>query len=184
MRQPRDRPAGQRGGYAGAMPVERAAAQPSFLTAGVVGGLAAGVAFVLAAMVAAVLQGASVLLPFRLFASVFLGEAALTPQVSPVTAVLVGLVAHFAIATAWGFVFGVLTGVVRVIRSSGGLALVGALFGTLVWLIDFYVMAPAFWPWFAAANPVAQFIVHVLFYGVPLGLWVARAVRFRDHLFR
>ena len=62
---------------------------------------------------------------------------------------------------------------VPALRSSiGVLTTVGVAYGLVLWLVNFYVIAPAAFPWFGMANPVVQFIAHVFFFGAVLGYYL------------
>jgi hypothetical protein len=48
---------------------------------------------------------------------------------------------------------------------------VATLYGLILWLVNFYLIAPAArWDWFAGANLLVQFFSHMLFFGAVLGL--------------
>ena len=49
----------------------------------------------------------------------------------------------------------------------------GMLFGAVVWVVDFHVFAPLLWQWMTGISSVSQFIGHVFFFGLPLGMWVS-----------
>ena len=68
-----------------------------------------------------------------------------------------------------------------IVRSASVAALAGAAWGTLLWVVNFYVVAPiAGWVWFPQmTDPLMQFVAHAGFFGVPLGLYVAWALRRR-----
>ena len=48
-----------------------------------------------------------------------------------------------------------------------------------LWVVNFYLIAPIFgWTWFPEmTDPLVQFVAHAGFFGVPLGLYVAWALR-------
>lgn len=173
-----DRDVERRGGYVEAqrMPAVRGLVT-SYVYAGIVGGLVAGLIFAVMEMIFAAAMGMSALMPIRMFASILLGQTALSPATSLSLVLPVAIIAHFAIAAFWGAIFGLIAGSIRGFGSIGAFALAGVVFGTLVWLIDFYVLAPLFWSWFIETNALGQFILHALFYGLPLGLWLGYATR-------
>jgi hypothetical protein len=53
----------------------------------------------------------------------------------------------------------------------GQLALAGTVFGTALWLVNFYVIAPlAGWTWFPGnVHHIIAFLGHAFFLGCPLG---------------
>lgn len=46
--------------------------------------------------------------------------------------------------------------------------------GLPLWLVNFYIIAPAVFPWFTNANPVVQFLAHTFFFGTALGIYLER----------
>jgi hypothetical protein len=54
-------------------------------------------------------------------------------------------------------------------------ALIGAatVFGLVLWLVNFYVIAPVLFPWFLMSPPPVQFLAHTIFFGTALGLLIA-----------
>lgn len=45
----------------------------------------------------------------------------------------------------------------------------GAVFGLLLWVVNFYLISPLAFPWFAMASPLVQFLAHTFFFGAVLG---------------
>jgi hypothetical protein len=89
-----------------------------------------------------------------------LGERAMAPGFDG-TAVLLGLVIHFAISAAWGIVFGLLfQGLSRGATIGAGFA-----WGFVVWLVMYYLVLPlAGMSEMARSTPIGMAIVsHVLF---------------------
>ena len=78
---------------------------------------------------------------------------------------------HLVLSAIYGAVFGAVASKVGALRSNR-IALIGAatVFGLLIWIVNFFVIAPVAFPWFAQTNGVVQFIAHTLFYGAVLGL--------------
>jgi hypothetical protein len=78
---------------------------------------------------------------------------------------------HLVLSAIYGAIFGAVASKVGALRNSR-IALVGAatVFGLLIWIVNFYVIAPVAFPWFAQTNAVVQFFAHTLFYGTVLGL--------------
>ena len=81
---------------------------------------------------------------------------------------------HLLLSAIYGAAFGAVASRMRALRGDRR-ALIGAatVFGLLIWIVNFFVIAPAAFPWFAEANPVVQFFAHTLFYGTVLGLLLA-----------
>jgi cellulose synthase/poly-beta-1,6-N-acetylglucosamine synthase-like glycosyltransferase len=146
---------------------------------GLIGGIIGGIVFALFEMIsAALLNGAAAFfMPLRSIGGIVLGMQALDPSFPLATAASVGMATHMVLSMIYGVVFAVAVGYLPALRSSSGV-LIGAatLWGLLLWLVNFYVIAPiAGWDWFAMANPVVQFLAHAFFYGSVLGLYLDRA---------
>jgi hypothetical protein len=78
---------------------------------------------------------------------------------------------HLVLSAIYGAVFGAVASKVGALRNNR-IALIGAatVFGLLIWIVNFFVIAPVAFPWFAQTNAVVQFFAHTLFYGTVLGL--------------
>ncbi len=83
----------------------------------------------------------------------------------------IGGFTHLVLSAIYGAVFGAVASKVGALRNNR-MALIGAatVFGLLIWIVNFYVIAPVAFPWFAQTNAVVQFFAHTLFYGTVLGL--------------
>ena len=95
------------------------------------------------------------------------------PGIAAPELLLAGLT-HLVLSAVYGAVFGAVASTVRALRNDQR-ALIGAatVFGLLIWIVNFFVIAPLAFPWFAETNGVVQFIAHTLFYGTVLGLMLA-----------
>lgn len=164
-----DGPVAERKGGA-SLVVERPASLPYVLPAAAGGVIAA---FVFLAYQLLVNTGLSVSGPFRLAASIVLGERAMAAGAPASTTVPVGLAVHVAIGLAWGTALGLVLMASRGRWAAGGLVTLAMVFGSVIWLLDFYVLAPLFWPWLHPLSSVRLFIGHVFLFGLPLGLWTA-----------
>ncbi len=149
-----------------------------WLKQGAIGGVIAGVAFAMFEMLAtALLNGAAAFfMPLRMIGAIALGPGALQPGYSLLTAGLVGMVIHMMLALVFGIVFALLVAYVPALANSPMALLAAAsAYGLLLWLVNFYLIAPVVgWTWFAMANPVVQFIAHTFFYGTVLGIYLDR----------
>lgn len=78
---------------------------------------------------------------------------------------------HLVLSAIYGAILGAVASKVGALRNNR-IALVGAatVFGLLIWIVNFFVIAPVAFPWFAQTNGVVQFFAHTLFYGTVLGL--------------
>ncbi|MBI2261146.1 MAG: hypothetical protein HYU62_05720 [Caulobacterales bacterium] len=145
---------------------------PWAIRQGVVAGVAAGVVFAAFEMVmSAIMMGLPAFwMPLRMIGAIALGPPALESGYSLVAAGVAGLAVHVALAAIYGAVFAAVAGGLR-----SGPTMIGAAsaYGFALWLLNFYVIAPAAFPWFGDANPMVQFIAHTVFFGSVLGfaLW-------------
>jgi hypothetical protein len=148
-------------------------APASFASTGAYMGVVAGIVFALFVMIASSLMGDSFFAPLRMIAGIVLGPTALD-LATPLSRILVpGLGVHLLLSALYGTAFGLLVGAVPAMHHERAtLVGWGAVFGFLVWLVNFYVLAPVLYPWFTEATPWVEFIGHTLFYGATLGLLV------------
>jgi hypothetical protein len=155
------------------IPVTRSEA-PWAIRQGAAAGVVAGVVFAAFEMVvSAVMMGAAAFwTPLRMIGAIALGPEALDPSYSLVTAGLAGLAVHVVLAVIYGAVFAAVSGGLR-----SGPAIIGlaSAYGLALWLLNFYVIAPAAFPWFGDANPTVQFIAHTFFFGSVLGIYLWRS---------
>lgn len=88
-------------------------------------------------------------------------------------AVAIAILIHLLLSAIYGAIFGAVAPKVRALRNDRK-ALIGAatVFGLLIWIVNFFVIAPVAFPWFAETNQVVQFVAHALF-GAVLGLLLA-----------
>ena len=143
---------------------------------GIIGGAITGIVFALAEMVGSVLTGGAFLMPLKAFASVPLG---IEPPAIPLgTAIPVGLVFHMALSIVLGVIFALLVANVAALRGSPAVLVVAAsVYGIAIWVLNFFVIAPAIGrPWFLEAPMLLQFIYHTFFYGAALGLYLVGAL--------
>jgi uncharacterized membrane protein YagU involved in acid resistance len=148
---------------------------------GALGGLIAGIVFAMFEMImAALLNGASAFWnPLRMIGATVLGKEALSPDYGLVTAALTGMIVHMMFAVVFGIVFALaLAFVPGLARSAGMLIVAASLYGLLLWVVNFYVVAPvAGWNWFPdKSEPLVQFVAHTFFFGTVLGLVIQRGV--------
>ena len=146
---------------------------------GMVGGIVAGITFAMFEMVmVALMNGADAFfMPLRMIGAMVLGSEALAPGYSLATAALAGAVVHMVMSGIFGMTFGLIASLVPALaRSRGALVVAASLFGLILWLVDFYVIAPAAgWDWFPnGTNETVQFLAHTVFFGTVLGLYLDR----------
>lgn len=152
---------------------------------GVAFGLIAGAIFGGIEIIAASMMGDPPLMPVRMFASTVLGEAALA-DTSLGTAVIIGFIAHFALSSIFGVIYGAANArfSLSTETSYGRQAALGLLFGAALWLVNFQVIARVLYPWFLTAPQGLQLMLHALFFGLPLALMYAAAERRAHHIGR
>ncbi|MGE3912563.1 MAG: hypothetical protein AB7K36_24595 [Chloroflexota bacterium] len=150
-----------------------------WVTQGIIGGVVAGIIFAMFEMItAALLMGAPAFwMPLRMIGAIVLGPDALEASYPLVTAGLTGVVVHMVLSMMFGAAFGLLVAnVPSLARSTGAIVIGATAFGFLLWVVNFYVLAPIFgWDWFPTqTNPIQQFVAHTFFFGSVLGFYLAR----------
>ncbi len=145
---------------------------------GVGSGLLAGAAFAAAQVIGVVTSGEPAIVSFRRSASVLLGPAALT-TIPTAIAVVVGLIAHAYLSTMYGLSYGVYNSALPAStrRSAPRQAALGALYGTVLWLVNLQIFARIVFPWLLSVPQLVQVFLHAACFGVPLGLLYATAER-------
>ncbi|MEI9427294.1 hypothetical protein [Mesorhizobium sp. Cs1299R1N3] len=141
------------------------------LRQGAVAGIVAGIVFAAFEMIvsAGMMGAGAFFMPLRMIGAIALGSGALDPSYSLMTAGVSGVVVHVVLAIIYGIIFGEIAAALR-----GPVAFIGAgsIFGFALWLINFYLIAPAFFPWFLESSPLVQFIAHTFFFGSVLGYYL------------
>lgn len=152
-----------------------------WLLHGLIGGIIAGVVFAaFEMMVAALLKGSMDAFwdPMRMIGAMVLGEAALEPTYALATAAITGFALHMMFSVAFGLVFAFIAWAVPALGVSPAALVVGAsAYGLLLWLLNFYAVAPAAgWTWFPEkADQFWQgFVAHAFMFGSVLGAYLAR----------
>ena len=130
---------------------------------GVVGGILAGVTF--AAVVGWNVTAGDISLrtPFLAISTIVLGDHALAAGEADLA---IGLMVHFAISIFYGMGFGLIS---SRLRTNGTVALVGALYGVAIYLLDFRVFAPLWFNTFEYVDQSFELLIHVL-YGLVVAL--------------
>jgi len=141
----------------------------------VVAGILAGAVMALVETVASVIAGEGALLPLQSAASVVLHRNAFSSD-NLFLVVLVGIVIHFSIAMMYAFAFGVFNTQLRWLTRIRGPreAIFGMAFASLIWLLDFQLIARNFYPWMFEHSQVVQWLIHAVGFGLPLGLLFAQ----------
>lgn len=141
--------------------------------AGAIAGVVAGIAFAMVEMLMAEIQGAGFFMPLRMIGAIVLGEDALMSSYSLAGAAVTGAIVHMMMSAIFGAVFGVIVTLAPASRESN-LRLVAAatVYGFVLWIVNFYVIAPIAFEWFEMADSTVQFIAHTFFFGSVLGLLI------------
>lgn len=157
---------------------DREAFAGTVLREGLIGGLVAGAVFAVAEMLLAAAMGVSMLMPWAFSASILLGQEALTAPFTLAT-FIIGFVVHFVLSALFGLIWGATAkSVSRGIRDSyGPHALAAMIYGLVVWLVNFQVIARIVYPWFLGTNALVQLLLHALAFGLPLGLYLCARLR-------
>jgi uncharacterized membrane protein YagU involved in acid resistance len=124
---------------------------------------------------AAVLMGPQAFfMPLRMIGAIVLGSAALDPGYSLASAGFAGVIVHMVLSIVFALI---LAAFASPVAGTAALAAGGIAFGIVLWLVNFYLVAPlAGWTWFPdRSNQVVQFVAHALFYGCPVGWYLGRS---------
>lgn len=130
-------------------------------------GVIAGLVFMMLEMgLVAMLQGQSPWGPPRMIGAIIMGKDVLPPPATfDLRVISVAMIFHMMLSILLGFVFGWLHSLLRMTLPTA--AMVGAVFGLVVYLINFYLFTAAF-PWFAMARGTISILAHAMF-GLVLG---------------
>ncbi len=144
---------------------------------GAIGGLIAGIVFAMFEMLMAALLQEAFFGPLRMIGATVLGRDALQPGYPLATAAVVGMLVHMILSVAYGIVFALVVSYAPTLARTALLLVTAAgLYGLLLWLLNFYAVAPlAGWSWFPnRTNPLVQFVAHTFMFGAVLGLYLDR----------
>lgn len=130
---------------------------------GVLAGLTAGVIFAVFEMIVA----GSAAMPWRAFASILGGQDTMAREFTFGIFVL-GFVVHFGLSAIFGAISKVFPDAVH--RNLPSIAALGMAYGLLVWVLNFGIIANLFFPWFTEMSSTAQILLHILTFGLPLGI--------------
>lgn len=133
------------------------------LAQGAVGGLVAGAAFLVANMWFATSVGNPAKGPILMMSTILKGDEAMMTGAASVG---VGLLVHAGLSALFGVAFALLA---ARIRTNGGRAAAGTLFGAGLYVLNFKVLSPLFFTTFEMANQPFELAVHIVF-GTLLGI--------------
>lgn len=129
-------------------------------SAAVWSGIIAGLVFMaLEMMLVPLLQGGSPWGPPRMIAAIGLGKEVLPPPATfDAVILMVAMLIHLALAIVYGLIQALI-----IQRLSMGMAIAaGAVFGLVLYLVNFYGFTALF-PWFAMARGGLSIFVHIVF---------------------
>ena len=143
---------------------------------GAVGGAIAGMTMAMMAMLWSAAAGTGFWMPLQMIASLPLGQ--MPTSIALGTAIPVGLISHMMLSMMFGIVFVALLAVLPALRASSAVVVITAsVFGTMLWIVNFYGIAPALGrTWFTSADAVQQFVTHTIGFGTVLGLYAVRSM--------
>ncbi|KVC80640.1 hypothetical protein [Burkholderia ubonensis] len=140
--------------YARRIPVWRAA---------VIGGCVAGAVFLVIQVVAAAIIGHDAWAPLRMIAAIYFGDDALAPSATvEVGILLAALGVHFALSIVFALILAVIIACFSLDSSVGMASVTGAVFGVLLYVVNYYGMTQLF-PWFADARGWMSALDHIVF---------------------
>jgi len=151
--------------------------QGSIWKAGLLAGLIAGVVELIVLVGLAVGQGISVWVPVRMTAAIVLGQGVLPPpETFDGAAAAIALTLHFGLSAVYGVIIALL---IRRLERMPALA-VGVAFGIAVWVVNYFVLAPSFFPWLIAQRgALSTPFLHAIFGVAAVGTYLAIAARER-----
>jgi uncharacterized membrane protein YagU involved in acid resistance len=132
--------------------------------AGVWAGLIAGLVFLALEMILVpLLMDGSPWAPPRMIAAIAMGSDVLPPPATfDAGVVAAALAVHFVLAILFGLVLAVIVALFNLDSSAGLIFVVGAVFGLIIYFVNFYGMT-AFFPWFADARNWLSLTLHAVF---------------------
>jgi len=131
--------------------------------AAVIGGCVAGAVFLVIELFAMRVMGQSVWATPRMIAAIVMGRGVLAhPGTFAPGVMLAALVTHFVLSVLFAVILSVIMAPFSLDSSVAMASLVGAVFGVLLYVVNFYGMTQLF-PWFADARSWVSFISHILF---------------------
>ncbi len=145
----------------------------SILKPGIGYGILAGIVFAMGEMFINLFMGKDFFGPLRLIGSMVLGTQALMPSYSLLVAGFTGLMVHMMMSAIFGLVFFALLELLKQRAASTiSLLVFGSLYGLLLWVVNFLVVAPRLFPQFAMVSQLWNgFFSHTFLFGSMIGLF-------------
>ncbi|WP_322234504.1 hypothetical protein [Burkholderia stagnalis] len=131
--------------------------------AAVIGGCVAGAVFLVTQVVAAAIIVRDAWAPLRMIAAIYFGDDALVPSTTvEVGTLLAALGVHFALSIVFALILAVIIACFSLDSSVGMASAAGAIFGVLLYVVNYYGMTQLF-PWFADARGWVSALDHIVF---------------------
>lgn len=128
----------------------------SAVARGAVGGVVAGAVFAAVTMWFTSSQGMGSTMPLQMIAAMVQGQGALEGgTASP----LIGALVHMVLSAGFGALFGL----VAARLTDPLVAVSGLVFGVLLYVVNFLVVAPLLFPWMQNANQPFELAIHIVF---------------------
>lgn len=127
------------------------------LMRGAIGGLIAGAAFLVLNMWYLASTGNPAKMVLLVISTVVQGESALADGTASVA---VGVIVHVVLSIAFGVVFGLLA---AWLTTNGAVAFAGTVYGGLLFVVNFLVLAPLFFQAFEKPNKPFELAVHIVY---------------------
>lgn len=127
------------------------------LLRGAIGGIVAGIPFAVVTMWFAATTGGGWLAPLKLISTIVLGADALQAGTAQPW---VGVAVHMVISALMGMAFALIA---PALRTNGTVALVGTLYGALIYVVNFLILANTVLPQFQKPNQPFELVMHIVF---------------------
>jgi hypothetical protein len=131
-------------------------------TAAIVSGFAAGAVLMVLDLLWSAMTGVSPWLTSYRIAAIVMGPEVLQSSDFDLWIVAAALVVHYVLGIIFGMVMAAFIAPFRFDSSTGMALLVGAVFGFVLYLLNFYGMV-FFFPWFADMRSWATLVAHLIF---------------------
>ncbi|OWW20582.1 hypothetical protein [Noviherbaspirillum denitrificans] len=135
---------------------------PDWVAAAASGFVAGAILMVLELIWSSLIQGANPWFTSHMIAGIVLGIDVVRSSGFSVGIVGVALIVHYVLGIAFGLVLAAVMAPFHVDSSIGKSVLVGAVFGLILYLVNFYVLAGLF-PWFADMRGWAALSANLIF---------------------
>jgi hypothetical protein len=135
---------------------------PDWPAAAVAGFVAGAILMVLELLWSLMTPGASPWAMSHKIAAIVMGPGALQSSDFSIGVVAIALVTHYVLGIVFGLVLAAIIAPFHFDSSTGMLVLVGAVFGALIYLVDFYGMVRMF-RWFSDMRSWETLVAHLVF---------------------